>query len=152
MWTWPKLKVWKGYLKLCITSLNSHFAGIWFGTRCWEYKQAEPKLQSVFWEIDVVMLRILVGFLIRLIGQHQRPNYPYIPHYRRNISPHRSGGLQTSRLWRMFFCTGCMEVSSWLLLWVVSKSTGWSNLSTECKPSANKKAEPKLRQCSFKNY
>jgi len=83
-------------------------------------KIAKPILHCVFWEMDVFMLRIVVGFLIRLIGQHQRPNYPYSIHYRRNISPHRSGGLQKSHLEKMFFCTECMEVSSWLHLRVVS--------------------------------
>ena len=86
----------------------------------YEQEKAEPKLQSVFWEIDVFMLKIVVSFLIRSIGQHQKPNYPYSTHYRRNISPHRSRGLQKSHLEKMFFCTGCMEVLSWLYLRVVS--------------------------------
>jgi hypothetical protein len=40
-------------------------------------QKAKAKLHSVFREMAVFMLRIVVGFLIRLIGQHQRPNYLY---------------------------------------------------------------------------
>jgi hypothetical protein len=35
-------------------------------------KNAEPILHSVFWEMDVFMLRIVVGFLIRLIRDFKK--------------------------------------------------------------------------------
>ena len=85
------------------------------------------------------MLRIAVSFLIRLIEQYQRPNYPYSTHYRGNISPHRSRGLQINLPQKMFFCTGCMEIWSWLHLQVILQDIGRSNLFTNANPVPTKK-------------
>ena len=97
------------------------------------------------------MLRIAVSFLIRLIGQYQRTNYPYSTHYRGDISPHRSRGLQINLPQKMFFCTGCMEIWSWLHLQVVSQDIGTSNLFTTANPVPTKKRSQWLHRCSWKN-
>jgi hypothetical protein len=51
----------------------------------------------------------------------------------------------------MFFCTGCMEICSWLHLQVVSQDIGTSNLFTTANPVPTKKRSQWLHRCSWKN-